>query len=242
MWLDNENGMVVRNDGASRQPISGFRAIPRRDGATDGGAADALDLSPEVKEKAIDAWRIEMRAHYRASTDPDVVLAVVEAARNRLHEPGLLPGAQATLHMTISGAFGRLVELGCNKVGNGKRAFEAMTLANDLAPTKHDIAEYYGRTLLSFAGLNWGKRKVVTFSLEIDLDLEIRRSIAWLEASPVAPVAVLLRVRLADALGDGGERRKAEEALAMLERTNPEALAAAREALDGDRKRVLASK
>jgi hypothetical protein len=234
--------MAARVEGARPSPLRAWRPDFRRDGAAAAATDGGMNLSPEAKERAIDAWRLEVRAQYKASTDPQVALGVVDAARKRLAEPDLTPGAQATLHMVISGAYGRLVQLNCDKVANGKRAFEAGTRATELAPTKQLVAENYGRTLLSFAGLNWAKRQVVTLGLGLDLDRQIACALAWLAASPDAPLAALLRERLSRHIGDKAERKKAEADLKRLEAADPQGMAAARAELDGDKQRVDAAK
>jgi hypothetical protein len=183
-----------------------------------------------------------MRERWMATREVEQILPIADQARRMLEEPQLTAGARASLHIVLSGVYGRLTELRVDTISNGQVAFAALSAAVRLAPTKTAVAESYGRTLLSFSELNWAARKFVTLSAGINMGKEVRKTLGYLAASPDHPMSQVVRERLARWLGDDERLREAQGALSQIEARDPEGVAAARAGLDSDKERAEASK
>jgi len=171
----------------------------------------------------------------RTEGDPDMLRALDAEAQRLLAVPGLPAETQGLLHLLRCGAQGQLVLHGVDRRGNGKRSWQELHQAAQLAPGRIEVAQVYGRTILGMAKLGFFKRKIVTAFVGADLKQEARAADALLARFPQDPKSVLVRQQLAGVHHDKDLAAAAEAAAAALPAS---AARQAREELGGDAVKV----
>jgi hypothetical protein len=208
--------------------------------------ADWPSVSPEADRFAVSPATVRARAFQalgavRTEGDPARLQAFDAEAQRLLAQPGLPAETQGVLHLLRCGAQGQLVLHGVDRRGNGKRSWQELHLAAQLAPGRIEVAQVYGRTILGMAKLGFFKRKIVTAFVGADLKQEARAADALLARFPQDPKSVLVRQQLAAVHHDKALAIAAETDVGLLEARDPQALRAARAELGGDQIKVASA-
>lgn len=180
------------------------------------------------------AWALSTDKRISAGSDPNLLAGYAAQADRYSGQAGLDAPAQAELHLTATAACGKLAELHVDQNLNGLRGFRELQTAVALAPDNKDVAAGYGRALLIISHLNMFIRFFATRALGIDLQAEMGRDLAMLQANPQDPLCQVLARTLAGKLGDSAAQARASRQIALLRASDPAAVAKAQAKISSD--------